>query len=88
MTKKLPDNIMGWTRNYVNEEYKIEITDKQWELLVDWCDDDEIVDVVDCAWAIQDFIKQMDFLEKSADEYDRLLVEIHGQEGADRINGN
>jgi hypothetical protein len=87
MSKKLPESIDGYTREAINEFYDITLTDRQWELLVGYTKDPD-PEHETTETLILDFIEKIDFLEESANEYDKLLVEFHGQEEADRINGN
>jgi hypothetical protein len=88
--EKLPDEVMGWTRKDIHFYFGKELSDKQWEMLIDFvCSDlelDEPWPASQIAYLVKEFVEKIDFLEESAAEYDRLLVEIHGQEEADQIN--
>lgn len=88
--EKLPDQVMGWTRQDILFYYDKELNDKQWKMLVDYvCYElelDEIWTAREIAYWVKDFLEKIDFLEESAAEYDRLLLEVHGQEKADQIN--
>jgi hypothetical protein len=72
----------GYTKELVEKSYERKLTDKQWEILVDFCEDEPSV-----MNAVADFMSKIDWLEEQYDEYNKLLVEIHGQEKADEING-
>jgi hypothetical protein len=85
--KKLPESIAGHTRTEIDEYYGITLTDKQWKLLVEYATNPDLEYETE-ETLIVDFINKIDLLEWASDEYDRLLVKFHGQEEADRINGN
>ena len=72
----------GYTKELVEKSYERKLTDKQWEMLVDFCEDEESVPD-----SIMDFMSKIDWLEELYDEYNEMLVKIHGQKEADRING-
>lgn len=84
---KLPDSIDGHTRESIQEFYEIILTDKQWQLMYDFVKDpDREYETTESL--IFDFVEKIAYLEWASDEYDKLLVKFHGQEEADRINGN
>jgi hypothetical protein len=71
----------GYTKKIVEDLYGRELTDKQWEMLIDFCEDEDSV-----IHAMTDFMGKVDWLEEEYDKYNKMLVEIHGQELADEIN--
>jgi hypothetical protein len=71
----------GYTKKIVEDLYGRELTDKQWEMLIDFCEDEDSV-----IHSMTDFMGKVDWLEEEYDKYNKMLVEIHGQEKADKIN--
>jgi hypothetical protein len=80
--KETATEIDGYTKELVEKSYETKLTDKQWKMLVDFCEDEESVPD-----SIMDFMSKIDWLEELYDEYNETLVKIHGQKEADRING-
>lgn len=72
----------GYTIKIIEKTYGRKLTDKQWELLIDFCEDEDSVHD-----SVMDFMGKVDWLEEQSDKYNKMLVEIHGQEKADEING-
>jgi len=73
----LPDSIDGYTRESIDEYYEIALTDKQWELLVEYASNPD-PDYETTADLVADFVNKIDLLESASDEYEKIWLQTHG----------
>jgi hypothetical protein len=82
MTNKPSDlEAYGFTKELVEKAYERTITDKQWQMLIDFCEGEySIPDSVD------DFMGKADWLEQQMTEYEQILEQQHGKDWRDKLN--
>jgi hypothetical protein len=57
------------------------LNDKQWKLLIEWCEDVELDDVSD---EVSHFLENLDSIEADTDDYEQVYLRIHGKPYSER----
>jgi hypothetical protein len=81
MTDTTPELVGGkYSRaiidNFCNVRKLPILNDKQWKMLIEWCEDQEPDDVSD---EIDYFMDNLDSIEADFDDYDKVYFRIHGK---------
>jgi hypothetical protein len=79
MTDTPNDRLAGgkYTKQQIEKFYELPLTDKQWNLLVDYSENpDEEYETTE--ELIVDFIEKRELLEDVSDKYREMWLEIHG----------
>jgi hypothetical protein len=68
-----------YSKEEIEEFYELSLTDKQWNLLVDYSENPDEEYEETTASLIVDYMEKRELLEESADMYEKLWLEHHGK---------
>ncbi len=81
MTDTTPELVGGkYTRQIIDNFCNVRkfpiLNDKQWKLLIEWCEDVDLDDVSD---EVDYFLENLDSIEADTDDYEQVYLRIHGK---------
>ena len=81
MTDTTPELVGGkYSREVMDKVCKARkfplLNDKQWKLLIEWCEDVDLDDVSD---EVSYFLKNLDSIEADTDDYKQAYLRVHGK---------
>jgi hypothetical protein len=86
MTDTTPELVGGkYNREVIDKVYNARklplLNDKQWKMLIEWCEDLEPDDVSD---EVDYFIANLESIEADFDDYEQVYLRIHGKPYSER----
>ncbi len=86
MTDTTPELVGGkYTREIIENVCNVKklplLNDKQWKMLIEWCEDLEPDDVSD---EVTYFLRNLASIEADSDVYDEVYLRIHGKPYSER----
>ena len=81
MTDTTPELVGGkYSRDVIDNVCNVKelplLNDKQWKMLIEWCEDVDLDDVSD---EVDYFLRNVDSIEADFDDYDEAYLRIHGK---------
>ena len=86
MTDTTPELVGGkYTRQIIDNFCNVRkfpiLNDKQWKLLIEWCEDVDLDDVSD---EVDYFLENLDSIEADTDDYEQVYLRVQGKPYSER----